>query len=395
MDRKKIRVAMVAPYPAQMVLKPEQIKPAYRNRIGHAAPWVRSLTTALIKRDDIEFHVFTHSRAVARVQHGEENGVPFTVIPQYEPGRVGCWHLHLPARIQFRKHIKQYKPDLVHGFGTESAYGLIAADQPVPTTLFIQGIQECLAPYYEQYSKIHICLRKALERRVVRNVSGLIGETIFAETWGRKMNPRALVTVIPHAVNHEFYSARAQFSDPVALCIGSLKTAKAVDVAIRAVSLIGNQNLRLAVIGSGRLMEPMKKLTAEIGVEDRVDFYGHLNRRQIIEQMSHSQMLLILSRMDTSPNILTEAHAAGLPVIGTRAGGIPDMIEDGKDGFLVDVDDAEAVAEKMDLLAADVELCRKMGAAGREKVKWLNDPDRIADLHVQFYRQVLDSVKLK
>lgn len=385
-----MKIAMVAPYPAQMVLKPEQIKPSYLNRSSHAAPWVRSLTTALVKRGDVEFRVFTHSRAVSSVQRGEENGVQFTVIPQYESARFGCWHLHLPARIQFRKYIKEYAPDLIHGFGTESAYGLIASEQKIPGIVFIQGIQAELAKYHDHLPALQKMIRQKLEQKVISRASGVIAETGFAQRWALGMKESMRVAVIPHAVNAEFFNVKPTYSANECLCIGTLNRTKAVDTSIRALAKACNQSLTLSVIGHGGLLNELMGLAKELGVAARVQFLGHMTRGQIMEKMATARMLTILSRMDTSPNILTEAHAAGVPVIGTRAGGIPDMIEDGKDGFLVDVDDFRAVAENMDSLAADAELCRRLGAAGRAKVKWMNDPDRVADLHMKFYREMLD-----
>ncbi|VGO18262.1 glycosyltransferase family 4 protein [Pontiella sulfatireligans] len=386
---KRIKIALVASYPASLVLLPDRLKPKYRNRPEHAAPWVRSLTSALVKRDDVEFRVFSHSRAMSSVQNGEENGAKYTFIPKYEPVRIGNYHFHLPARLQFRKHIKAFAPDLVHGFGTESAYGLIASEQGLPSIVFIQGIQAKLAPYYDQFSFAQKWLRQHFERKVVNRASGLVAETKFAEDWAQSMRPEVQVAVIPHAVNPEFFKVNAQYAVDECLCIGTLNRTKAVDMAIRSLAATKNRGLKLSVIGSGPLAGEMKGLAEELGVSERVKFCGHLNRDQIIERMSKARMLAILSRMDTSPNILTEAHAAGLPVIGTRAGGIPDMIDDGKDGFLVDVDDFHSAAGKMDHLSGNPDLCRQMGQTGREKVRWLNEPDRIADLHVDFYRNIL------
>lgn len=68
--------------------------------------------------------------------------------------------------------------------------------------------------------------------------------------------------------------------------------------------------------------------------------------------LNRAGAFVIASRMNTSPNALTEAHAIGLPVIGTRAGGIPEMIEEGKDGMLEPVDDADAMADRMQRLLA-------------------------------------------
>lgn len=389
MSAKKIKIALVAPYPAQFVLDEKKIKPAYRNRLGHPASWVRSLTTSLAKRDDVEIKVFTHSRAVSSVQEGEENGVRYIVIPKYEPARIGSYHLHWPARIQFRKQIKVYAPDIVHGFGTESAYGMIAVEQDVPGIVFVQGIIDELWPFLDRFSMVQKKLLRGLERRVVKNATGLIAETGFAKRWAESMNPAVEVVEIPHIVNPEFYGVVPDYSSNECLCIGTIHRIKAVDTAIRAMARVKDESLRLSVIGYGPQLKEMKSLSKSLGVADRVEFCGHMSREQIMGKMSTARMLTILSRMDTSPNVLSEAHAAGLPVIGTRTGGIPDMIDDGQDGFLVDVDDAKAVAKKMDLLSGNLNLCREMGESGREKVSWLNDSDRIAGEHVKFYHEIL------
>ena len=93
--------------------------------------------------------------------------------------------------------------------------------------------------------------------------------------------------------------------------------------------------------------------------------------------------------MDTSPNVITEAHAVGLPVIGTAAGGIPDMIDDGRDGFIVPIDGSEAMALRMEHLLSDPQRCEEMGRSGRKKVRELNDPVRVAEKHVDFYREII------
>ena len=387
--KKKIKIALVAPYPAQLILDSRFIKQNHLNRPVHPAPWVRSLTTAYAKRDDIEFRVFSHSRAVSKVCYGEENGVPYTFIPKYEPARLGCYHLHIPARIQFRKHIRQYAPDLIHGFGTESTYGLIAVEQGLPNVVFIQGIVSEYAPYVDHRSMMQKKVSAFLERLVVKKVTGFVAETQFAEKWAKSMRNDVSVAVIPHAVNQEFFNVSPSYASKEILVVGGIDSRKAVDVSIRALAKSTDKECKLCIIGAGPLLEEMKQLSIKLNVFNQIEFCGYMNRSQIIEKMSAARILTILSRMDTSPNILTEAHAAGLPVIGTRAGGIPDMIDDGVDGFLVDVDDAEAVAEKMDLLIDDFNRCKAMGRAGREKVRWLNDPGRIAGEHIKFYHEVL------
>ena len=387
---KKVRVALVAACDAKAVLRPSELKARFRDRAYHPTPWLRSLAQALAERDDVECHIFSHSRAVSRVRHGSFDGVPCTVIPQYEPVRMAPWHGHMPARIQFRKHIAAWDPDVVHGFGTENAYGLIATEQNKPSVIFIQGIMDFYTGFAKRRMPCRSRLYHHLERTALRRAGGIVAETAFAERWAHSINPNARIRVIPHGSNAEFFDADPRFdSERInAVCVGMLTPRKAADVAIRAVARARNSRVRLLILGYGPEQDALQRLARERGVADRVEFRGMVDRADVVRAMEEAWMLLLTSRMDTSPNILTEAHAAGLPVIGTRAGGIPDMIDDGRDGFLVDVDDDRAMADCIDRLCSDAALCERMGRAGREKVRVLNDPKRIAEQHVRLYHEL-------
>jgi glycosyltransferase involved in cell wall biosynthesis len=122
-----------------------------------------------------------------------------------------------------------------------------------------------------------------------------------------------------------------------------------------------------------------------------VEFTGALERDQVIARMNQSSVFVIGARMDTSPNVVTEAHAIGLPVVGTRTGGIPEMIDEGRDGFLVDVDDVAVMAERMERLLSRPDEARALGAAGRAKVRRLNDPDAVAAAHAEYFRRMVAS----
>lgn len=386
---KKIRIALVAPYPAQMVLPSHQIKPRYRTQAAHPASWVRSLSAGLDQFDDLEIQVFTYSRAVWRTCFGSENGVPFTVVPQYDPARLKCFHLHFPARLMVGLHIRRYKPDLIHGFGTETCYGVIASDFRERGIVMVQGIHEKLAPYYDRMSALESRIRSALETRVLKRVGGAIVETAYGARWLEERQFKGQVAVIPHAVNPEYFDVKPEYTSPEILCIGTLSRIKGQDTAIRALAAARDLSIRLVLIGYGLARQYLERLALELGVASRVEFCGFLSRTALMERMKVARTVAMLSRMDSSPNVITEAHAAGLPVIGTRAGGIPNMIEDGGDGFLVDVDDYRGAAEKFDLLAANPSLCRAMGEKGRRKVRILNDPEYVARLHRDYYKSVL------
>jgi glycosyltransferase involved in cell wall biosynthesis len=79
-------------------------------------------------------------------------------------------------------------------------------------------------------------------------------------------------------------------------------------------------------------------------------------------------VLLFLSHFEGLPNAVLEAMGAGVPVITTRVGSLPDVIDDGRTGFLVDVEDVPAAAAALARLLGDPELAARVGSAGREQV---------------------------
>ena len=392
-----IKVAVVAPYPASAVLPDKDLKVRFRRpekKKQHPAPWVRTLCRELSRRRDVGVEVFTHSRAVARIHRAEKEGVHYTFVPKYEPLRFDPYHGYLPALVQIQPLIGRYDPDIVHGFGTESAYGLLAISQGRPSVIFVQGILEKLAPF-SRMPAINIAIRKYFERRVINKADGLIAETEFARQWALSRNEEARVKVIPHTYNAVFFSSKPHFKESRIVCIGALSRIKGVTTVLRAFHAGINRaphlfnKAELVFVGEGALRPVLEEMVEQWYIRDRVSFLGHVKHDEIIQEMEKSNLLVIGSRMDTSPNVITEAHAAGLPVIGTAAGGIPDMIDEGRDGFVVQTDDCEAMALRMEHLLSDPQRCEEMGLAGRKKVRELNDPARIAEKHVDFYREIL------
>lgn len=396
-----IKVAVVAPYPAHVVLSDEMLKPRFRTegkKKQHPAPWVRALCKELSRHEDIQLRVFSHSRAVAHVAQGGKEGVHYTFIPKYESKKTDPYHLYLPALLQMLPLLRRFSPDLVHGFGTESAYGLLTVMQSRARVVFIQGIQEELAPYYSM-PKIKLAIHKRLERLVVYRTDGLIAETDFAKQWALSVREDVPVKVIPHAYSGNFFDTKPGFSGRRIICVGALSEIKGVATVLAAFHqgtvhcAPAFRETELVFVGGGPLQGALEKQAERWGISDKVTFSGHLSHDQVAAAMQASDLMVIASRMDTSPNVITEAHAVGIPVVGTCAGGIPDMIKEGEDGFLVPVDDASAMAERMAELLQTREQRMKMGQAGRDKVRVLNDPGRVAEEHVEYYREMLDARK--
>jgi len=382
-----MRVAFIAPVPAGAFLEETLVKPRYRSG-EHGAPWVRALAEGLAASSGADVHVFADSRAVSEVRTRTLDGVAYTFLPKYEPIRTDPFHAHLPGIYRMRRAIRAFQPDLVLGFGTETSCGYVATRMPGPSIVFIQGIVEKTAPY-QIMNPLRLAAYRRAERKTLAKAHAFIAETAFAREWVLSHNPRAQIKIIPHAMDTYYLGNTPRFDGDFILAACSLNRIKGPDFLIRAFAKVRHAGARLIIAGEGGLRGPLEALVRELDLAGRVELIGQQSREQLREWMRHARVLALGSRMDTSPNIITEAHAAGLPVISTRTGGIPDMINHGQDGHLVDPDDDVTMAASMDYFLDRPEEAGRMGAAGREKVRTLNDPARIAAEYAAFFADVV------
>ncbi|NJM70119.1 MAG: colanic acid biosynthesis glycosyltransferase WcaL [Scytonema sp. RU_4_4] len=180
---------------------------------------------------------------------------------------------------------------------------------------------------------------------------------------------------------------------------GRLIEKKGIEYGIRAVAKVAklHQNFEYNIIGDGYLKENLQEVIDELNVADKVKLLGWKNQKEIIEILDNTHLFIAPSitaedgNQDAPVNTLKEAMAMGLPVIGTRHGGIPELVEDGISGFLVPERDSDAIAQKVHYFIEHPEMWEQMGRAGRVYVEEHYDMNRLNDELVKIYQQVVMS----
>ena len=159
------------------------------------------------------------------------------------------------------------------------------------------------------------------------------------------------------------------------LCPGNYTDGKGQDVALRAFARIlpdfPHAELRffggdLGLSKNRDYREALKRLAAELGVAGSVTFSEFAD--DLAPHYASALVVLNLSRSESFSLICQEAAAHGVPVIATRSGGPPEIIDDGVTGFLVDVGDSDAVAERLDQILSDPDRGQAMGVRARALV---------------------------
>ena len=171
-------------------------------------------------------------------------------------------------------------------------------------------------------------------------------------------------------------------ADPASAPIQFLAVARIVDKKGPFLTILAFQKVlalfpdaRLIFVGDGALKEASQQLAAALGMGGSIQFLGVLGQEAIVPLMRSSrayvQHSIRTSYGDTegTPVGILEAASAGLPVVSTYHAGIPDVITDGEEGFLVPERDIDAMADRMSRLAKDPELAKRMGGAARKKIE--------------------------
>jgi glycosyltransferase involved in cell wall biosynthesis len=144
----------------------------------------------------------------------------------------------------------------------------------------------------------------------------------------------------------------------------------------------------LCLVGDGPDREEAEARAHALGIARRTLFLGY--QRDVAPYYSLFDAFLLTSANEGTPVVAIESLAAQRPVVSTRVGGVPDVVDDGEDGFLADVGDADGLAERLERLARDGELRRRFGETGRGRVLPRYAVPRLVDDVDALYRELLD-----
>lgn len=174
---------------------------------------------------------------------------------------------------------------------------------------------------------------------------------------------------------------------------GRLSEEKGIDTLIDAMVLLaqrGQPDVRLQVAGEGPQEAALRRIAAE--GEANVTFHGRLDKQAVADLMRSSRASVIPARWhENQPLSVLESLAAGVPVVATRMGGLPDVVTDQVNGLLVAADDPESLADALSLYSNDPERAAAHGAAAREAALRRFGADHHLDLVLSTYSDVLNA----
>jgi glycosyltransferase involved in cell wall biosynthesis len=316
---------------------------------------------------------------------------------QFDDPFEGVWDL---SEVPLDSVVKKTAPDVVyvHKFGSIREVYDAAPGLPVVRMYHDHDIY-CPRRHKYYFWNHHICTRKAglacyadlafLERspqgirfssirkklkelRENRNIStAIVGSGYIKNELIRNGFAEERIRVIPPCVAPPESEPAPLPSVPSLLYVGQIIRGKGVDILLRAHQLLQKsfpEGLPLEIIGTGNAESYVQKLAEELNIQDRVTFHGWIPNDRITPFYDAASLLVVPSRWPEPFGMIgVEAMLRGRPVVASRAGGIPDWLEDGVTGYLVPPNAPHKLAEKIEILLRNPEQSREFGRAGYKR----------------------------
>jgi glycosyltransferase involved in cell wall biosynthesis len=171
--------------------------------------------------------------------------------------------------------------------------------------------------------------------------------------------------------------------------VGRMTAVKRTDDVLAAFKRLRDKGVEacLCMLGDGPDRERLERRASELGVIRDTLFLGY--QEDVAPYYAAFDALVLPSANEGTPVSVIEALAAGTPVVATRVGGVPDVVRDGEEGFLVETGAIDEVAERLGRLARDPQLRQRLGRSGRSRVLKRYAVERLLDDVDRLYRELL------
>ena len=265
-----------------------------------------------------------------------------------------------------------WRPDLSIAFFTipSGPVGwLLGRLRNVPLVVSLRGGDVPGFEWAPEARRYHRLTRPFL-RWIWRQADAVVANSEGLRELAQRTTPELPIAVIPNGVDvPELLPPPPASRTPRLLTMGRLTQQKGIDVLLRALTRLRDLDFALDIAGDGPDRAGLERMAQELGVAERVRFLGWVPRAEIARTYADAAVFVLASRIEGMPNVVLEAMAYGRPVICTRVFGAAELVDEGKTGLLIDVEDEVQLTEALRTLLTSPDLRACMGAAGRRRVE--------------------------
>jgi len=289
-----------------------------------------------------------------------------------------------------RRKLREIRPDIVHGQGTERECSLSAVFSGFPNVITLHGNMRLVARVHHARPLTFLWCAALLEHFTIPRSDGVVCITNYTREAVASLARKTWV--VPNAVESAFFEVKRVPSPSVQiLCVATVDGRKNQNALIRSMDILRPQgNFELVFLGGANRDHPyVREFFELLEMRPWCRYLGFADRNALRQYMASASGLVLPSLEDNCPMAVLEAMAAGVPIAAARVGGVPDLVRHGETGLLFDPLSEEAMAAAMKQLLADREL--SMAARAQSEARQRFHPETVAARHVEIYREVLSS----
>ncbi len=341
---------------------------------------------------------------------------------------------------RFEDIVRDFKPDVVHVFGTEYPHTLAMAKAVKDPKRLLIGMQGLISIYADAYfSKLpknvvkHRTFRDIVKKdgmvqqrnkfvkrgknelRAIRITGNVTGRTAFDKEYCEKVNPDAVYHPMNETMRPCFYEGKWSYEN----CVKHQIFYSQADYPIKGLHFVlealpaileNYPDARVVVAGNNIVRgngimdrikissygKYLKTLIRKNGLQDKIQFLGRLSAEEMKQKYLESHIFLCASILENSPNSVAEAMLLGVPVVAGAVGGIPSMVDNGKEGILFEGENPKALAEAVTGLWDSEDkgysnsLTKRISQAGILRAKKAHDPVTNFNRLLEIYRTIAE-----
>ena len=357
----------------------------------HTVKWVNALINSGIKiklfsfyAPESDYYNFSQENIVFHLNLNKDLRLNKNIISKL---------VYLKAINKVRKLIADFKPDILHAHYA-SSYGLVGAMSFFhPFVLSVWGEDIYNFPRKSFFHKTIIKNNLNKADKILSTSNVMKFETLKYTSKEIFVTPFGIDT-------KQFYSQKVKsLFDPDSLVIGTVKALEikyGIEYLIKAFYLLKkkfpDESLKLLIVGKGSQENYLKQLVKELNVENDTLFTGFIDQNSVHEYQNMLDISVSVS-IDDSESFgvaIIEASACEKPVVVSNMGGLPEVVEDGKTGFVVESKNPEMIVDAISKLIENPELRIEMGKNGRERVLELYDWNNSVKKMISIYQSLLN-----
>lgn len=294
-------------------------------------------------------------------------------------------------------HVPEFKPDVLHiffGIPDGPVGWLIKRVYGLPYLISLRGA-DVPSDEVKRFAK-HYKLLRPVVRWLWHDADAVVAVSNGLREYALETTPDLPIEVIPNAIELSVFTPplRRNSNGIVHLIfVGRLNAFKNVETLLEAIARLKEmpvESFQLQLVGDGERRANLERLVIERGLARQVQFLGWMDRGVLVERYRQADLFVTATTWEGMPNTVLEGMACGLPVVATRASGLEELVQEGVNGYLVNINDPAALAERLALLINDPYERQRMGKESRKIAEREFAWEYIAEQYVEIYRRILN-----